>query len=279
MAQAILRGREIQELAAIELRVEGDAAIALSIGGAPKIYAHTDPNEDGALVVTGAGGLLVAVADGHGGYEASEIALEHLAAIAETWTAAEWRCSDWREQAIAVFALANAAIRDHITRGGRRLSRTTLAFGLVRPADGWIRFASIGDSHVFHDAPGGVLDLAHAQSHDPIHGHDGNTYFLGWVDETQASLASKCHVGEEPLVHTRALVLVTDGLSERGVGVDEPEEAVAEAVHAAAAQPAPERAGALARGVVEAALAAHKKRRSGDNVAAAAVWLESLRAS
>ena len=53
---ALLRGREHVELGAIDVVAEGSAAIAISLGGAPKRYAHVDPNEDAALLALGAGG-------------------------------------------------------------------------------------------------------------------------------------------------------------------------------------------------------------------------------
>jgi len=273
MGEWILRGREYLELAAIELRAEAEAAIALSIGGAPKRYAHTDPNEDVALLVVREDGLLLAVADGHGGYEAAELALEAIRSWDSELPARIEGSADWSRLALGAFALANQRILANAVRGGRRRSRTTLAFARVQPEAGAIRWASIGDSHVFH-AANGVLDLAHARGHPS----QGTTFFLGVGEETEASLAEKCHIGEEHLADTQALVLATDGLSERGIGVDEPADTVATAVRCAADLPPPERATALAQGVVEAALAAHRKRRSGDNVAVAAAWLAALRA-
>lgn len=271
MSEWFLRGREHHALAEIALQTQDDAAIALSIGGAPKRYAHTDPNEDAALLVARDATLLLAVADGHGGYEAAEVALETVrdwaarlpASIGETW----------HERVIEALVEANSRIRAGATRGGRRHSRTTLALARIEPAQGALRWASIGDSHVFHLA-NGVLDLAHAH-HDS---NDGPTHFLGHTEETEQSLANKCRMGDERLAGTQALVLATDGLSERGVGVDEPEDTVAAALIAAAEQAAAERAGALARGVIEAALDAHRRRRSGDNVATAVAWLEGVRA-
>ena len=58
MRSAILCGREHARLGAIDLIAEGPVAIAISLGGASKVYPHTDPNEDAALF---------AVADGGGG--------------------------------------------------------------------------------------------------------------------------------------------------------------------------------------------------------------------
>ena len=275
MGEWILRGREHLELAAIELRAEAEAAIALSIGGAPKRYAHTDPNEDVALLVVREDGLLLAVADGHGGYEAAELALDAIRIWDSELPARGEGSADWSRLALGAFALANQRILANAVRGGRRRSRTTLAFARVEPEAGAIRWASIGDSHVFH-AANGVLDLARARSHDPA--SRGGTFFLGVGEETEASLEEKCRIGEEHLADTQALVLATDGLSERGIGVDEPADTVAAAVRSAADLPPPERAVALARVVVEASLAAHRKRRSGDNVAVAAAWLAAIRA-
>lgn len=273
MTSELLRGREHHALAAIETRASGDAAIALSLGGAPKVYAHTDPNEDVALFVSGERGVVVAVADGHGGVDAAEIAIAEVAAAAAGWTTEPAGVADWRSEALALLVRANAAIRAQATQGGRRLSRTTLAFALVRRGESSIRFACMGDSHVFHATPEGVLDLARDRAH-AAGGRGDGAAFLGFADETSDSLAGKAVIDDEPLPRTRALVLVTDGLSERGVGVDEPEEAVNEAVVAAGTTPDAAPAEALARGVVERALAAHRRRRSGDNVAVAAVWLD-----
>ncbi|MDX1648907.1 MAG: hypothetical protein R3263_03550, partial [Myxococcota bacterium] len=69
MRSAILRGRDHHHLGAVDVVSEGPAAAAISMGGAPKSYAHTDPNEDAAAFALGASGRLVAVADGHRGFE------------------------------------------------------------------------------------------------------------------------------------------------------------------------------------------------------------------
>lgn len=268
----MLRGREHHELAAITLEAEGDAAIALSIGGAPKRYPHTDPNEDAALLLWHDEALLLAVADGHGGTDAAEAALEAIRRWSRHPSAGGSAQGAWPDLAIDAFLHASRSIRAGASGGGRRRSRTTLAFARIEPAAGAIRWASIGDSHVFHAAAAGVLDLAHAHEHPP----EGATFFLGAREETAASLADKCAIGEEPLAETQALVLATDGLSERGIGVDEPEDAVAAAVASAGERPREERAAALARGVLDAAIDAHRRRQSGDNVAAAVAWLASL---
>ncbi len=67
--------------------------------------------------------------------------------------------------------------------------------------------------------------------------------------------------------------MVTDGFSERGIGVEAPEAAVAELATLAERAEPPLRALELARGVVERSLESHRHHRAGDNVASAALWL------
>lgn len=265
-----LLGREHQEIGVIEARTDGAVAVAISIGGAKKAYAHTDPNEDCALFAAGEGGVCVAVADGHGGVEAAEIVTTQLR---ETW-APRWTAAHpplrgaWQEVALGALTQANAAILSQGARGGRRLSRTTLAFAVVRPAEGFVYYASIGDSHVYQVTGGAAYDLACELS------STGDPFFLGAGEETPESLRAKCVIGAERLQAAQAVLVVTDGLSERLVGVDDPDVTVAEVVARAADAPPAERALGTAYGLLEAALAAHTRNPSGDNVAAAVAWLE-----
>jgi serine/threonine protein phosphatase PrpC len=268
---AWLHGRDQTQLGAIETCAEGVAALALSLGGAKKVYAHTDPNEDGALFASGAGGTLLAVADGHGGVEASEAALRCvLETLAPGWTSTEVRLrGSWQAEALSGLAACEAAIQKGTASGGRRLSQTTLAIALVRPAEGFLFFASIGDSHLYQLRGEKAFDLAGERS------VSGKLFFLGMGRGSQATLSEKCVVGAVALAGVRAVVLATDGLSERGVGVDDPAVTVAEVSARAAAAPAPLRALEASRGLVQAALEAHRRNVSGDNVAAAVAWLES----
>jgi len=269
---ALQRGREHTELGAVDIVAEGGAAIAISIGGAKKRYAHVDPNEDAALLALGSAGLLVAVADGHHGFEAAEVALEYLANYpAPHWTEpGTVRADTWRRQVGAVLEDANRAIRAE-RPGSAERSCTTLATALVLPKENALLYATIGDSHLYRAAAdGSVRDLAAPRDEKPC--------FLGQAEADAASLLARARVGSAPLAGTRALVLVTDGLTERGIGVDDPEAAVREAVAAAACVPAPRRTLVAARGVVERACAAHRRRNAGDNVACAVVWISRERA-
>lgn len=271
MRAAWLRGRDHSELGAIETCAEGVAALALSIGGAKKVYAHTDPNEDGALFALDSGGTLLAVADGHGGVDASEAALSCvLETLAPRWTSSQVRLrGGWEEQALSGLASCEAAILKRAASGGRRLARTTLAIAIVRPAEGFLFFVSMGDSHLYQVRDETALDLAGERS------VSGKLFFLGAGHETPASLRERCVLGAEALRGIRAVVLATDGLSERGVGVDDPAVTVARVCARAARAPAMLRALETSRGLVQAALDAHRRNTSGDNVAAAVAWLEA----
>jgi serine/threonine protein phosphatase PrpC len=267
MRSALLRGRDYTRLGITAAVAEGRAAIALSRGGAPKSYRYRDPNEDAALFAEGEGGILLAVADGHGGCEAAEIAVEKLlASFAPAWTgrALPGLREDWGGLAAAALGDLNAAILARVALGGVASARTTLALALLRPAEDLLAFASLGDSHVFQLAASEVLELGHER--------ERRSCYLGFASETAESLADKQVAGVQPLSGTRAIVLATDGLSEQGIGVAVPEDAVAECAEAAARGKPELQPLAVARGVVERALAEHRRHRSGDNVAAAVAW-------
>lgn len=270
MRAALLLGREHPRLGTTDTVAEGPAAIALSAGGAAKSYAHTDPNEDGALFALGPGGVLLAVADGHAGHDASEAALQHVRDhLAPVWTGeAELRAEGWGDRALEALAGINDAILARTAGGAKQAARTTLSLAVARPHQDHLLIASIGDSHIFHVDPEGVDDLAAEGRPCPPR------FFLGRDPKTGRDLAERAAVGELPIGKTRAIVLATDGLSEIEIGVEDPETAVAEAVERAAAAAPDLRALETARDVVETALAAHRRNPSGDNVAAAVLWLD-----
>jgi hypothetical protein len=74
----LLAGRDFADVGAVGEAAADRIAVALSRGGAEKRYEYTDPNEDVALAASGRHGVLVAVADGHWGSRAAEIAVAQL---------------------------------------------------------------------------------------------------------------------------------------------------------------------------------------------------------
>lgn len=268
MRTGVLRGPEQTRLGGIATIAEGREAIALSVGGARKTYPHRDPNEDAAAFADGEGGFALAVADGHSGHEAAALAVERLlASFAPHWTADEapGLRESWKVAVRDAMVELDRAICEEFATGALESPRTTLALALARPGDDLLAFASVGDSHIFRVGDGEVVDLARIPDH--------RVAFLGSPGTPEDALRRSCAAGTRDLAGTRALVLVTDGFSERGIGVEAPPSAVAECA-ARAARAAPElRPLEAVRAVAERALAAHRRHRSGDNVASAVLWL------
>ena len=269
MRSGLLCGREHTILGGFSTVAEGRAAIALSMGGAAKVYDHKDPNEDAAAFAQGEGGTLIVVADGHHGYKAAEIALVELLRVA----APDWTGSgpldlrqNWQSEASATLFDLNTAIVESSLDGVPDDARTTIAMVLVRPGDDLLAYASMGDSHIFHVGEVESVDLAFDAKR--------RSFYLGSASETQQSLGERCVARCENLAGTRALILATDGFSEESIGVDHPEAAVIEAYRQAAGVAEELRALEASRSVIEQALAAQRRQRSGDNVAAAVMWFD-----
>lgn len=263
----MLRGRDNVLLGRVSALAEGAAAVALSRGGADKPYPYVDPNEDCAGFARGSGGVLMAVADAHKGCDASQIAVESLLeGFGEAWTGAAAPSAPWPEAAARAAADVHAEVLRRAACGGNPESRTTLAFALVRPGEDLVAWGSLGDSHVF--LAGGEATEEVAEQRDPP------GWFLGAAQREPAEIGARLHAGSAPAAGRRAIVLVTDGISEQHIGVEHPEQAVAEAVRTASAAQPELRALETARGLAELAQDAHRSHQAGDNVAAAVVWLD-----
>ena len=267
MRSALLRGREIHTYGLTDVVGEASAAAALSIGGVRKTYAHTDPNEDAAGFGVGDRGCVLVVADAHDGFEASEVLVESLLANpAPNWTDDEDAPDDARWQRYALAALCDAnddVLRERSSRGGFE-STSTVTLALVRPDVNRIYHVAVGDSLLFAiDADGSARELAPCE---------GRPHFLGDLQLSAENLAPAARIGSAALGDAVGIVAVTDGLSERGIGVDVPADAVAEAAALAFAALPPVRAMTLARAVSEVALSAHSVNKAGDNVGVAAYW-------
>jgi serine/threonine protein phosphatase PrpC len=280
MRHALLLGREHVELGAMTAIGEGPAAIALSRGGAAKTYSHVEPNEDAALFAIGSHGLLAGVADGHHGSLAAELALQcRLDPFAGTWTDASLGSSteaDWIEAALSAISQANQVILDEARAKKLPPSHTTLSFALVRPNDDFVLCASIGDSHLFRVGVDSVEDCGYAAL---VSGEQANAkariHFLGYERPEDDIYASICEVHCRPLGGTRAIVLATDGLSELGIGVEDPLGAVQSSAGVADALPEDRRALEVCKALTDSAINAHRQNRAGDNIATAVLWLET----
>lgn len=276
MRTALLLGHQHHTLEAVAAIAEGPAAITLCRGGAHKTYGHTDPNEDASCFAIGAGGTLVAVADGHHGARGAERALEWLLeTVAGTWTSDDPPASSpeaWCEQMARALREIHRAVLVQGESLGVAPAPTTLSLAVVRPGEDLVVHASVGDSHLFltsRDEGEGneARDVGWASTGKRRCYFLGDSYEGGLLEERQWV------VGSESLAGLGAIVVATDGLSERQIGVDDPSAAAVEAVaHGSTAEPHL-RPLETCRHLTEAALAAHRKNASGDNIGAAVVWL------
>lgn len=272
MQTAFLRGRSQQRVGRLELEGIGSAAVALSRGGAYKTYSYTDPNEDCVAFAIGEGGQLIVAADGHHGELGSEAAVETiLEEFAGSWTARTPACPDpdaWREAGLDALMAANQAILSIAGRTQLPPAPTTFVLALLRPEEDLMLHLSVGDSHLF------AVDRAEAIE---LGGRDPDlefTPFLGYEEARRESIEQYARVGTRGLDDLRAIVLATDGLSEPGIGVEDP----SRAVYGTVAQveldtPQDRRAVDTCRSIVEIAMRAHRRQKAGDNMGCSVVWL------
>jgi serine/threonine protein phosphatase PrpC len=267
MREARLLGRDHPRVGPIAALAEGPLAIALSAGGAPKTYDHSDANEDAVGFAGNANGALLVVADAHAGCIASETAVACLLEFgAPAWLEGA-PPARWPEQALKALWETHMAVRRAAQRPERQGSRTTLALALLRSDSGRLYVASVGDSHIFRVSDAAGEDLA--EPGRPCLPR----FFLGSESLNEDSLGEAAVADETTASGVTAVVLATDGLSEKGVGLADPAAAVAQAVAAGAAATPELRALETARGVAERSNAAHRDNPSGDNVGVAVVWL------
>jgi serine/threonine protein phosphatase PrpC len=266
LRSALLRGRDCGRIGEIESVAEGPAAIALSRGGAAKTYGYVDPNEDSCLFALGEGGVLAAVADGHGGEFGARVLMEAIeATIAPAACAGDppaREATGWCDWLYRSVQQAAQEIPRYGDAHGLESAPTTLSLAVVRHTDGYWGWCCIGDSHAFRVDASGARDRAAEAARR-------HTWFLGGPEESWHREATA--LGYEPLGETLAIALATDGLSERGIGLEDPATAVHEAVSEAAEMTDGRRTQWLARALAERANREHRRRRSGDNIAIAVI--------
>jgi serine/threonine protein phosphatase PrpC len=140
MRALALLGRDWAELGPLGLADLPDGgALALSRGALPKAYAHTDPNEDAALLVRTSTGVLLAVADGFNGVEASELAIERARA----------RAAELVEASGDAFRAEVARLADDVLAALPRRSRSRSCLVIAALRGESAEVASLGDSNAF----------------------------------------------------------------------------------------------------------------------------------
>lgn len=159
--QALLWGKDHVGLDELAVEAVGErAAVAITRGRHAKAYRYTDPNEDAAVAIVGERATLLAVADGHNGWPATEAAITTIVnALGGDPPPANVADDDL----VDLFHDASAAIIDVTGRpnASNPDSRTTLVLALV--AGRRVQWASFGDSQVYSVSPAAATALARPQ--------------------------------------------------------------------------------------------------------------------
>jgi len=255
-------------LGAVSCISESHAAIAISRGGAKKTYAHRDPNEDACGFAFSPAGTVLAVADGHAGSDAAQIAIEYaINQLAPRLLAADAAgpADHWRERAVELGLEVHQQILRSVETVAQYPPRTTLALAVVRPQENQLAWMSVGDSLIFRVDAEGIAALGCKPE---------RVVYLGSPRDDHDRLSLGIYAGVTSLEGAQAIALATDGLSEEGIGVPDPLEAVRKAIDGAATAETLElRPLDAARGLAEIANQAHRDQKAGDNIATAVTWL------
>lgn len=210
-----------------DVAVDGRTAVALSRGRYPKPYEHLDPNEDGVLAACGPAGRLLAVVDGHFGFDAARAALAAVADRAPTLVEQAPRRPAAALQDVCGAALRAVAAAVAAATGAREDSRTALTLALL--VGDFLYVATYGDTVCVRERSGrgkavgadaaflgpdsdiAPVTRVRLRPQDRVAvASDGLTTYLGrdWVGHTAAILAR----AEDPRWAARALVeLAMDG--------------------------------------------------------------------
>ena len=154
----MLWGKDHVDLGSVAVEAAGPkAAVAITRGRHRKAYRYTDPNEDAAVAVAGRRATLLAVADGHNGWAATEAAIRTVVgALGDDPPPADLADADLVDLFLAA-SNAVLEVTDHPTSATPN-SRTTLVVALVSGRR--LQWASFGDSAVYTVTPAGAAQLS-----------------------------------------------------------------------------------------------------------------------
>ena len=188
---------------------------------------------------------MLAVADGHQGSAAACLAVEHALAHAPRWLERAPIALDERFRAEAE-ALVRG-IHQQILGSSRRV-------GLAHHAGDRAGAAARGLARADLDRRQPALHARRAGTHRLQGALRDPPVFLGTARLDPAELSRPTFVDVRPLRGEHAVVLASDGFSQPGIGVTDPEATISRAVEEAARAGAGRASLALARGVVERAI-------------------------
>jgi serine/threonine protein phosphatase PrpC len=142
---ALLLGSDHTELGEFAIEeVTPNLAIGISCGRFPKGYPHVDPNEDAVFATTDGVTTILAVADGHHGFDAARAA---ITAIAEAASAPTDETIQSIVRRLTVTAIDAVTATVPPLTPPRDTSRTALTVAVIR--DGSFATTTIGDTACF----------------------------------------------------------------------------------------------------------------------------------
>jgi serine/threonine protein phosphatase PrpC len=159
--QAVLWGKDHLELDEVATRAAGArSAVAITRGRHRKAYRYTDPNEDAAVAVVGPRATLLAVADGHNGWAATEAV---ISTVVDAFGADPPPADVPDQVMVDLFHRAGQAVLAITGRPEAVApeSRTTLVVALL--AGRHLQWASFGDSAVYSVSQAAETALAKPQ--------------------------------------------------------------------------------------------------------------------
>jgi serine/threonine protein phosphatase PrpC len=191
---ATLLGEDHPTLGEVAVSSLGEGiAIGLSAGRLPKSYWHLDPNEDAALAMAAGDAVLLAVADGHHGFDAARAAIAELRALGPDLLRTEPRhLEDTLDQALGEVEDRVAALIATLP-DERRDSRTALSVALLRTDRA--AAATYGDTTVLRVRGGKAKPLA------------GTSVFLGSAGAAPSAGSGRLKRGD-------CVVLCSDGITD-----------------------------------------------------------------
>lgn len=137
-----------QHTAIGETRIEplgADLAVGISRGRFPKPLPSVDDNEDAVLAAAAAGRVLLAVADGHRGFDAAEAA---IGAVHERLPLLLWEAGDGADALQQTVDAATRAIRLALSDVDPERAHSRTALSVALAVDGVLLAVGFGDTTV-----------------------------------------------------------------------------------------------------------------------------------
>ncbi len=187
---SVLAGSDFSTLGEVGVTALDDGcAAAISRGRFPKGYPYVDPNEDAAVIAASGSATLLAVADGHNGFEAAGAAIETIV------ERAEMLLSDPSDAGLDLLASSVSSAIGRVVHHldpPRSESRTALSVAVIH--SGVVRTFTAGDTVVAMIRDGSTRVFP------------ASAPFLG------ADLGTSPQVGELALEPDDLVVVASDGL-------------------------------------------------------------------